>query len=715
MKNNTSLFCKFFCLSSKSIPKTHRVVLTLFFSLALFSPGHSQITYTDYTPDAELISRDSLPIDLNNDDINDFVLYYRFLDDGFSWSYRYWIRSINDAQVAITNDSATAIPYGENINEALNWSANSQTYIQYTRLSSSHQFQGHWRYVREAYLGLRIKLDDEYHYAWLRLHLSGDHTMWAVDYAFNETPTSEIITGEGADLACTSLDAIDVNNYFDGRDIQFSFTKAIDETLFSEYRVILAKADDNTALDINVMNQLEEDKYYSIPVDISDTNFVIRDVFMETSTDKDGDVLEKFLDYRVHILNISEDGNSDLNRLATPSKPIKLSAYIEAVKLPLALDKGSNNQSSDIEISFDSYISEDYLTEFRAFVIPFEDIGNFDAEQAWLLPNDFYTLIPIDEDSMVILNLNENQKDIAGDFITSDVAYQVRILSVPDSISCRTPVFSEPSRRFYLTEPNSFYAGQKEGENIHWFECDDEFSPFPYINGDNPNHDWEEYEIDLNRDGQNDISVNGGYAWTSGGSFSQYYIFDPLGDNQVLICDHVEHDDWIDVLSEPDAISAEYNWYNEAAILKQYHSSIGGVSYDNGHLISYHFLHDYYIGFMIKVDNQTQYAWLKLRGAQYLEYGFKSITTGTNEFNQQNKFDIYPNPATEHIQINYHSQNTNRQLSVSVINSMGIQIEEFKFQNQQLTKDISSYPAGLYFFEIRENDVVLETQKVIVQ
>lgn len=714
MKINTSPFLKPIHLSSNN--RKLSIILTLLFSLVLFFPGHSQIVYTDFAPDAELISRDSLEIDLNHDEVNDFVLYYRFYDDGYSWNYHYRIKSMGGCQIAITNDSASAIPLGESINEALNWSTNAQTYIQHTKLAYYSQFQGQWRDVREGYLGLRVELNNEYHYAYFRLHLSGNHTMWAVDYAFNETPSSQIIAGEATPSACTSLDAIDVSNHFDGRDIQFSFTKAIEETLFSEYRVILAKADDPSALDINVMSLLEEDRYFSIMVDLSDTNFVLRDHLLETSIDKDGDALEKFVDYRIHVLNISQAGNPDLNQLATPSRIINLSAYVEAVNLPLAHDKGDSNESSDIEISFNSEITEDYLKEFRAFVIPYGETTDFNAAEAWSLSSDFYTLVPLDEDSIVILNLNENQKDISGEIITNDVAYQVRVLSVPDSILCRTPVFSEPSRRFYLTDPNSFYAGQKEGENIQWFACDDQFSPFPYINGDNPNHDWEEYEIDLNRDGQNDISVDGGLYSSSGGQYGQYYEFIPLGDNQILICDHPEHENWIDVLTEPDAIQSNYNWYNGRAILKKLYSNITGLEFDYGHLTSpYHFLNDYYIGFLIKVDEQTQYAWVKLRGAQYLEYGFKEVITGTSEFDKQNKFEIYPNPASKLIQIYSPYKTANGKLSVSVVNSMGLEMEAFDLYQQQMSKDISSFASGLYFFVIKENGMVLETTKVVVR
>ncbi len=78
--------------------------------------------------------------------------------------------------------------------------------------------------------------------------------------------------------------------------------------------------------------------------------------------------------------------------------------------------------------------------------------------------------------------------------------------------------------------------------------------------------------------------------------------------------------------------------------------------------------------------------------------------------------NIFPNPANNIIQI--ASSNTNHlsnKLSATIINIMGISIDEFRINEKIITKDVSRYPTGLYFFIIREGDKVLETHRIIIE
>lgn len=92
-----------------------------------------------------------------------------------------------------------------------------------------------------------------------------------------------------------------------------------------------------------------------------------------------------------------------------------------------------------------------------------------------------------------------------------------------------------------------------------------------------------------------------------------------------------------------------------------------------------------------------------------------SIVSATQEIVQY-KIQIYPNPANEFIHIQSSTNSTlNNNTSVIIFNNMGYIIEEFKIKNQNTVKDISQYPAGLYFFVIRESGVILETHKVVIE
>ena len=717
MKNLLSLFAEIISKVFLTINKTRISFLIIILYLSILSTSFAQVVYTDITPDEKFISRDSICLDINNDGNKDLALHFLFLADGYSYRYRFSIKNDTSCSVAISNDSAMAIMKNEVIDDNLTWSTNRSTYIQYIKLAYDSDTIGNWTNIREGYLGLRLKVDNEYHYAWLRILFSETFDMWAVDYAYNQTAEGVIIAGQELPRCATSAFAKDVNDYFDGRDIEVSFTKAENESMFSEYRIIIAKANDQSATDVLLMSQLSEDKYYSIMINPEDSAFIIRQNLLETTVDKDGDPIEMFTDYKAYILNIAQSFSITGNELSVASNIINLQAYIDAVRIPKAHDAGNTNTSSDIKISFNTEISEDFLTEFRAFIVPTSDSANFNAQAAWLLSSDYYTVIPLQEDRVATLHLNENQKDISGNLLQENISYQIRIQSVPDSVFCKTSELSAPSRRFYLKEPNSFYVGQKDNKDVQWFDCDSVFAPYPFWNGTNMYHGQAIFNIDVNRDQLPDYELSG-YNYTSpGGNTGTRFWLTGLRNNKVLLCDHPEHENWIDFLHDKDAISEEYNWSGGLAIIKKYAANVYGVKFDSGHLVGLYSNQEYYIGLQLMDDDIPVYAWLKMRGVEFIEYGYETIITETVDLKEEEIFRISPNPASHSIRIQSATSFADiaNEITIIIKNSLGLTLDKFKLKSHSISKDISHYPPGLYFFIIQKNGAVLETHKVIIE
>jgi len=694
--------------------KSSFIIFIIIFSIPVFS----QVVFQDFAPDKEFVNRKSFELDINNDGNNDCKLAYYFCDDGFSWVNSYSIRTYEGCKVAIENDSVAAILQGETIDANLNWSDSTLLYIQYIRESSSYTFYGNWRDVREGFIALKLNIDGEDHYAWIRLHFNNiemNYKMWAADCAYNENAESGIIAGQSIPLPATSVYIEDINDNSNGSDIKFSFTKAVEESLFTEYRVILAKAGDESASDVNIMSQLNSERYFSIEIPPNDSSFAITDSLLAETVDKDGDAIEKFSEYQAYVLNI---GNiAALNMLSAPSEVLSLQSYIDAIDVPYAKDDGNNNTSGDIRVSFETDISTEFILEFRAFIIPFSDTASLNAQDAWNLPEVYFTSIPIQDENNYEIHLKSGQLDIFSNPIEVQKDYQVQILSVPDSSNCRTPVISVPSRRFYLDTFDSFYAGQKEGDGVFWYECDSLFAPFTYINGNNYYHGSETYEIDLNRDGIDDISVYGNNNGSSGGQSWRTYRFTPLNENKVLTSDEPEHGNWIEILNQGYAINENYHWNDQRSILTNRYSNVCGTGYDSGfYHHPEHTTNEYYIAFLINKDGVSQFAWLKLYASEYLEYGFIDNTTGLTESNNHHTFHIFPNPAKSKLYFqSSNSFDTGANMSVSVFNSMGIQMEEFDLSNAKMEKDISSYSSGMYFCVIKENGAILETHKVLIE
>jgi hypothetical protein len=113
---------------------------------------------------------------------------------------------------------------------------------------------------------------------------------------------------------------------------------------------------------------------------------------------------------------------------------------------------------------------------------------------------------------------------------------------------------------------------------------------------------------------------------------------------------------------------------------------------------------------------RPQYGWLRFGALRFQEYAFIYINSGTHQLDTQNNFSVFPNPTHSKINIQSSSDLSSKEhISISIINSIGNSIEEFELNEQSISKDVRDYPAGLYFIIIRDEGVVLETLRVIVE
>jgi len=707
MKNHSTPHSKIL-INMRLISK--KIIISVFI-ISLYvltsSTSYAQVQYIDINPDAYLTGEDSLVIDINQDEVVDFVIYCGYTDIMVNSTY-FKIAGREHSSIALTNDSVSAIMINQTIDESLQWVTNERKTI-FNWDAILEMSYGNWANIAKGFVGLRILIDGEYHYAWLRLHKGSNAVMWGVDFAINNTGNAPILAGEEMPTNAASLNVKDKSDYFDGRDIDITFTSAYDENAISEYRIIVAKADDQSALDIAEMNIVPESRYFSILVTPSAISFIRNIVLLETTVDKNGDLIDKFVDYKVHILNIASSGNSADNSLTIPSDIINLQSYPKSVNKPRAFDLGNSNTASDIQLTFISDPEQQFVNEYRVFIIPIDTTEGFTTEYALSLSEERYVVVNIG-DSLNSIQIQESQKDINGNDIIGNTGYFVSILSVADSVYSITSPLSSFSRKFYLKNPNSFFAGQEEGGDIQFFECDSVFGPYPYWNGVNGNHGSADFNIDLNRDGIPDFFIEGSNYSSSGGTVTRRALLTPLRNNKVLICDHPEHENWIDPLDYQEAIDESYHWYNGESILVKYRATISGVIYNYGHKLK----NTYYIGLYLADNDPPQFAWLKMNGGKFKEYAFIDIISGTNELKPENNFNIFPNPATNIVQIHSSiSLSVSQDISISVFNNMGSIIEEFQINDHNITKNISQYSAGLYLFVIKDRNGVLETHRII--
>ncbi len=685
----------------------HKKGLVVLGLLLLGQILNAQVIYSDIRPNKEIIEEQKIPFDINNDGVTDCELYYNYYTGYQDRYFLFQIYTHHNTAVAVQNDSVVAFDENELIEPNMEW--NDTTVLNIQLIDIEYLPKGSWSNVHTGYLGLRLQIDNQYYYAWLRLYFVDNSQLFAIDCAYNSIPNEPIVAGDGIPKGATSVVLTDVGNYFSGRDFKVLFNSAINQAEISEYRIIISKAQDTSVYNLQVMNQVPAERF--ITAAPADSSFLNSETLFNLYLDKDGDSIERFVPYRACILNVSSSGITTENTISEPSDSIILQAFVNTTHRPIATLTDTTNTAADIRLTIEPYLN-DFTKEFRALVMPIEDTAVLSVTDALLLPSANSVRIPY-SDTTQVTQINMNQLDINGNQIVPNHVYFIKILSVPDSISAIQGKFSKVSNRIVLGKEGMAIVGDTSSFNMNVFECDFAFSEFNYWTGSNLVQSSGMQDVDLNRDGIDDFYFYGS-NWGSniGSSFILSLI--PYRNNKVLLCDHAEHSNWIDELDYGVLYGDLYRWSNDESFLKYLHSA---TNIDNNVNIGHYtgpYARVYYVAFRLEDSELPQYAWLKIQGTRFLQYGFQDIRDDVNAVDASGFVRLFPNPASDYITIE-QPMKYSKNLQINILNSLGQTIQQLESGSPQTTISVKGFPSGIYLVTIRDNGKIVETKKLVIE
>lgn len=163
----------------------------------------SHIVYTDLEPDFSSNNlNDSYKLDLNNDQIIDFILISQN-SDGWEWLGVSSANNTINGIISIAPWYTHPLPLyaGQEIFKLRGYS-NGEFYDKWSIFSIGECFGGDkdcfysWKNKVDMYLGLKFIINGQTHYGWASLEVISP-TKWKIkDYAYNATPDKPILAGQ---------------------------------------------------------------------------------------------------------------------------------------------------------------------------------------------------------------------------------------------------------------------------------------------------------------------------------------------------------------------------------------------------------------------------------------------------------------------------------------------------------------------------------------
>lgn len=276
--------------------------------------------------------------------------------------------------------------------------------------------------------GYRITNNEGYRVFVLSVSTSGNSSQNALS-----SYSSQItLTANAAVTAPSNVEATDIGDNLDGRDLHVTFNRSTDETNVNHYRVFVVKA--NSTFNLTTANGINNYEYYTY-VGKTGNNQTVN--FKSSSRTADGDLIRNAVSYQVYVMAVNNNG-SLANALSSSSNVITLNsntavAAVSNVNATVKDAAQASGNATDILVNFAKPQNVTGISNYAIMIVPSGQINSFNLTSAKaVLALGNYLNISKNSSSTDIQPFAFTP-DVNGDPIDSSKTYQVIIVSVSDS------------------------------------------------------------------------------------------------------------------------------------------------------------------------------------------------------------------------------------------------------------------------------------------
>ncbi|MCQ6557513.1 copper amine oxidase N-terminal domain-containing protein [Paenibacillus mendelii] len=267
------------------------------------------------------------------------------------------------------------------------------------------------------------------------------------------------LTNKNSISAVTNLGVSDVSDYNDGRDLQVTFNKAVNENNINHYRIFVVKSANAGSFKLETANAITNPAYYTW---VGKTGGNLTQQLNSASRDVNGAQIKNDEKYRVFVLSVWGGNYSGTNALsaASPEITLKNNSTVAAVTNVTPTLMGTNGDASDVHLYFTRSATEAAVKEYRVILVPSgisSSFGLTDANRA--VANGNSLLVP-KNGSDFNQRLTSNLKDWEGNTLVrgAGFSYRVFVLAVALNGSSYNALSSASSNSFTLAAPAAIPA-----------------------------------------------------------------------------------------------------------------------------------------------------------------------------------------------------------------------------------------------------------------
>jgi len=270
---------------------------------------------------------------------------------------------------------------------------------------------------------------------------------------------SIVLTNGGANAPVISS-VLDVADNNDGRDLQVSFSRSSDESKVNHYRIFVVKSSNADSFKVTTASAISNSNNYTR---VNKTGGNITTTLSSSARDVNGAQIKNGASYRVFVMAVSDNNNSNNNTLSTYSSEITLSdnTTSAAATNVLVSDVADYNNGLDLLVSFNRAADESQINHYRIFVVKAGNASNFKLSTANAITNsnNFTTVYRKGDNISTVLA--PDARDVNGAAIRNGERYRVFVLSVRDGNLSGNNVLSAPSAEITLAQNTTAGAPSK--------------------------------------------------------------------------------------------------------------------------------------------------------------------------------------------------------------------------------------------------------------